>query len=41
LPNQNDFENICLFDGWTKLTKIIFPEGIKNTRENFEGNSSL
>lgn len=41
LPNQNDFENICLFNGWTKLTKFIFPEGVKNTQERFRGNESL
>lgn len=41
LPNQNDFENICLFNRWFKLTKIIFPEGVKNTQERFIGNESL
>lgn len=35
LPNQLSFHRIQLFNAWTKLQKIIFPEGITATDENF------
>ena len=41
IPNQNDFQNIRLFNGWTKLTKFIFPEGVQHTYETFGRNNAL
>lgn len=35
LPNQTSFARIQLFNGWKKLQKIIFPEGITATYERF------
>lgn len=41
LPNQTDFYRIRLFLEWNKIQKIIFPEGITRTYENFSGCKSL
>lgn len=41
LPNQLSFHRIQLFYGWNKLQKIIFPEGITATDENFRGMTAL
>lgn len=41
LPNQTSFARIQLFNGWKKLQKIIFPEGITATHERFIGMKSL
>lgn len=41
LPNQTSFKKIMLFKGWTKLQKIIFPEGVTATSERFLNMKSL
>lgn len=41
LPNQTDFYHVRLFQQWSKLQKIIFPEGITRTYESFHGCASL
>lgn len=41
IPNQNDFQKIRLFAGWTKLTKFIYPEGVQHTCETFGKNEAL
>lgn len=41
LPKQTDFYHTRLFQRWSKLQKIIFPEGITRTHEQFLGCKSL
>lgn len=41
LPNQTDFYHVRLFQWWSKLQKVIFPEGITRTYESFQGCASL
>lgn len=41
IPNQTDFYHVRLFYAWSKLQKIIFPEGITRTYESFRGCRSL
>lgn len=41
IPNQTDFSNIQLFNQWQKLKKVIFPEGITVTAEQYNGCKAL
>ena len=41
LPAQNDLTHIRLFDGWRKLQKIIFREGITHTEDKFTSMPAL
>lgn len=40
-PNQTDLNHIELFASWTKIQKIIYPEGITRIGGRSVGNSSL
>lgn len=41
IPNQTDFSGVRLFNGWTKLQNIVFPEGVIKTTEVFGAMPSL
>lgn len=41
VPNQTDLDHIELFQSWSKIQKIIYPEGITKIGGRSVGNSSL
>lgn len=41
IPKQTDLSGICLFKGWYKLTKIIYPEGLIKVQAMSTFNNSL
>lgn len=41
IPNQTDFNNVVLFQGWTKLKKVIFPEGVTVTADSYRSCVSM